>query len=143
MEATKKRNPFMLTRFALIAGATVFPNSYSSQVVVNPQNNRASEITLAELKKIWEPAAPTKITKWNQIRPSWSDKPLNLYEPGTDSGTFDYFTEAVDSGQGSVLSSRETVERAEYQPFLDHCLSTLTWLRLRITQQSESLSTIT
>jgi len=259
MEATKKQNAFMLTRFALIAGLAVFLNSCSTQadssqpraikidgsstvypitqavaqefnakkivpaevtvgfsgtgggfdqfcagqtdinnasrpiqldemaeckqakvayielpvafdaltVVVNSQNNWASDITLAELKKIWEPAAQTKITKWNQIRPSWPDKPLKLYGPGADSGTFDYFTEAVmgksgasrsdyvasedddllveqvskdpnalgyfglayyeskpaqmkpvavDSGQGSVLPSRETVERAEYQP---------------------------
>ncbi len=64
-------------------------------VAVNPQNNWASDLTLAELKKIWEPAAEGKITRWNQIRPSWPNKPLKLYGAGKDSGTFDYFTEAI------------------------------------------------
>jgi len=52
-------------------------------------------MTTAELKKMWEPAAQGKITKWSQIRDGWPDKPLRLYGPGADSGTFDYFTEAV------------------------------------------------
>jgi phosphate transport system substrate-binding protein len=47
------------------------------------------------LKKIWEPDAQGKITRWNQVRPEWPDAPLNLYGAGTDSGTFDYFTEAI------------------------------------------------
>jgi phosphate transport system substrate-binding protein len=64
-------------------------------VVVNPQNNWAKDITVAELKKIWEPAAERKITKWNQVRPSWPNQPLTLYGAGKDSGTFDYFTEAT------------------------------------------------
>lgn len=64
-------------------------------VVVNPQNNWASDITVAELKTIWQPASEGKITKWNQVRASWPDKPLNLYGPGKDSGTFDYFSEAI------------------------------------------------
>lgn len=64
-------------------------------VVVNPQNDWAKDITIAELKKIWEPAAEGKITKWNQVRSTWPDKPLNLYGPDKDSGTFDYFTQAT------------------------------------------------
>jgi phosphate transport system substrate-binding protein len=64
-------------------------------VVVNPQNTWAQDITVAELKKMWEPAAQGKITKWNQVRASWPDRPLNLYGAGKDSGTFDYFTEAI------------------------------------------------
>lgn len=64
-------------------------------VVVNPQNSWANDITVAELQKIWEPAAQGKITSWKQIRPSWPDKPLKLYGAGKDSGTFDYFTEAT------------------------------------------------
>ncbi|MEB3278974.1 MAG: PstS family phosphate ABC transporter substrate-binding protein [Lyngbya sp.] len=64
-------------------------------VVVNPQNTWASEITVEELKKIWEPGAQGKITKWNQVRSSWPDRPLVLFGPGTDSGTYDYFTEAI------------------------------------------------
>lgn len=63
-------------------------------IVVHPQNSLNS-IKVDELKKIWEPAAQKKITRWNQINPSWPDAPLTLYGPGADSGTFDYFTEAV------------------------------------------------
>jgi phosphate transport system substrate-binding protein len=64
-------------------------------IVVNPKNDWANDITIAELKKIWEPTAQGKITKWNQIRSSWPDKPLNLYGPDKDSGTYDYFMEAI------------------------------------------------
>ncbi|MBP0012376.1 MAG: PstS family phosphate ABC transporter substrate-binding protein [Roseofilum sp. SBFL] len=136
-------------------------------VVVNPQNNWIENITIDELRKIWQPEAQQKITRWNQIRSSWPNAPLKLYGPGTDSGTYDYFTEAVtgsagssrsdyiaseddrlleqqvssdvnslgyfglayyeqnkdelkalsvDSGQGPVFPSRETVEKSEYQP---------------------------
>jgi len=136
-------------------------------VVVNAKNTWAKDITLAELKKLWEPAAKGKITKWNQLRPSWPNQPINLYGAGKDSGTFDYFTEAavgeakasrtdytaseddnvlvqgiiqdpnalgyfglsyyeanqtqlkalgIDNGKGLVLPSRETVEKAQYQP---------------------------
>lgn len=72
-------------------------------VVVHPQNDWAEVITVAELKKMWEPAAQGNITKWNQIRPSWPDAKLVLYGAGADSGTFDYFTEAV---VGKAKSSR-------------------------------------
>jgi len=64
-------------------------------VVVNPRNTWASTLTTAELKTMWEPAAQGKITKWNQIRSSFPDAPLKLFGPGTASGTFDYFTEAI------------------------------------------------
>jgi phosphate transport system substrate-binding protein len=64
-------------------------------VVVNPKNDWAKDITIAELQKIWEPAAEGKIIKWNQVRSTWPDKPLNLYGPDKNSGTFDYFTEAT------------------------------------------------
>jgi phosphate transport system substrate-binding protein len=64
-------------------------------IAVHPQNDWAKDITVAELKKIWEPAAEGKITRWNQIRSSWPDRPLNLYGAGKKSGTFDYFTEAI------------------------------------------------
>ncbi len=72
------------------------PVAYDAiSVVVNPQNDWANDITVAELKKIWEPAAQGKITNWSQVRQGWPDVPLKLYGPGTDSGTFDYFTDAV------------------------------------------------
>lgn len=72
-------------------------------VMVNPQNNWVDKMTVAELKKIWEPSAQGTITKWNQIRPTWPDAPLKLYGAGSDSGTFDYFTEAI---VGKAKSSR-------------------------------------
>lgn len=64
-------------------------------VVVNPQNTWLTSITVKDLKKIWEPEAQGKITKWNQIRPEWPNEEIHLYGAGTASGTFDYFTEAV------------------------------------------------
>jgi phosphate transport system substrate-binding protein len=136
-------------------------------VVVNPNNQWLDSLTIQELNQIWSPQAEGKVTRWNQIRADLPDRPLNLFAPGEDSGTFDYFTEAVvgksgssredyvaseddnllvnavkqdpnalgyfglayyetyqdeikavaiDSGNGSVFPSRETVETGEYQP---------------------------
>ncbi|HEY0075763.1 MAG TPA: PstS family phosphate ABC transporter substrate-binding protein [Abditibacteriaceae bacterium] len=62
-------------------------------VVVNPKNTWATDLTVAELKKIWEPGS--KVKNWSQVRAGFPNKPLKLYGPGTDSGTFDYFTEAI------------------------------------------------
>ncbi|MFN3648720.1 MAG: PstS family phosphate ABC transporter substrate-binding protein [Armatimonadota bacterium] len=70
-------------------------------IVVNPKNTWAQDITPAELKKLWEPAAQGKITRWNQIRASWPDRPIKLYGPGSDSGTFDYFTDAIVGEEGA------------------------------------------
>jgi phosphate transport system substrate-binding protein len=64
-------------------------------IVVNPKNDWVDHLTVDELKKIWEPAAQGKITNWNQVREGFPDKPLQLFGAGTDSGTFDYFTEAI------------------------------------------------
>ena len=64
-------------------------------VVTHPKNNWITSMTVNELKRLWEPAAQGKITRWNQIRSNWPDKELHLFGPGIDSGTFDYFTEAV------------------------------------------------
>ncbi len=73
-------------------------------VVLNPKNDWADKgITVAQLKAMWEPAAQGKITKWNQVNPAWPDRELTLYGAGADSGTFDYFTEAV---TGKSKSSR-------------------------------------
>lgn len=79
-------------------------------VVVNPQNDWAKEITVEELKKMWEPSAEGKITSWKQIRDSWPDKPLKLYGAGRDSGTFDYFTEAI---VGKAKASRNDYTASE------------------------------
>lgn len=72
-------------------------------VVINPKNTWATTMTVAELKKIWEPAAQGTLKTWKQVNAAWPDKPLKLYGPGADSGTFDYFTEAI---VGKAKSSR-------------------------------------
>ncbi|HWP23200.1 MAG TPA: PstS family phosphate ABC transporter substrate-binding protein [Candidatus Binatia bacterium] len=72
-------------------------------VMVHPKNDWVSSMTVAELKKIWEPSAQGKIMNWNQVRPQWPNAPLKLYGAGADSGTFDYFTEAI---VGKAKSSR-------------------------------------
>jgi phosphate transport system substrate-binding protein len=64
-------------------------------VMVNPKNTWVKSLTVDDLKKMWEPSAQGKILKWNQIRAEWPDAPLKLFGPGADSGTFDYFTEAI------------------------------------------------
>jgi phosphate transport system substrate-binding protein len=72
-------------------------------VVINPKNTFLKSITVDELKKMWEPAAQGKVMKWSQVNPAWPDAPLKLFGAGADSGTFDYFTEAV---VGKSKSSR-------------------------------------
>jgi phosphate transport system substrate-binding protein len=72
-------------------------------VVINPKNTWAKTLTIAELRKMWEPAAQGRITNWKQIRSSFPDEKLMLFGPGADSGTFDYFTEAVN---GKAKASR-------------------------------------
>ena len=72
-------------------------------VAVNLENDWSETMTVAELKKMWEPAAQGKITRWNQINPAWPDEPFKLYGAVADSGTYDYFTEAI---VGRAKSSR-------------------------------------
>ena len=72
-------------------------------VVVNPKNAFIKQLSIEELKTMWEPAAQGKITRWNQVNPAFPDAPLKLFGAGADSGTFDYFTEAV---TGKSRSSR-------------------------------------
>lgn len=72
-------------------------------VVVHPKNAFIKSLSTAELRKMWEPAAQGKVTRWNQVNPQWPDAPMKLFGPGADSGTFDYFTEAV---TGKSKSSR-------------------------------------
>ena len=64
-------------------------------VVVNPKNTFIKSMTVDELKRIWQPSAQGKVTHWNQINPAWPNAPLKLFGAGSDSGTFDYFTEAI------------------------------------------------
>jgi phosphate transport system substrate-binding protein len=63
--------------------------------VVHPSNTWATCMTVAELKTIWEPAAQGKINNWNQVNPAYPDAPLKLFGAGTDSGTYDYYTFAI------------------------------------------------
>jgi phosphate transport system substrate-binding protein len=79
-------------------------------VVVNPANNWVKTMTVAELKKMWEPAAESKITRWNQVNPAWPDETFRLYGAGTDSGTFDYFTRAL---IGKAQASRRDFSASE------------------------------
>ena len=72
-------------------------------VIINPKNDWVKSLTVADLKKMWEPGAQGKVTTWNQVRPEWPNSPLKLFGPGADSGTFDYFTEAI---VGKAKSSR-------------------------------------
>ena len=62
-------------------------------VMVSPKNDFVECITIEQLKMLWEPES--SIDSWNDLDPSWPDRKINLYGPGTDSGTFDYFTEEV------------------------------------------------
>ncbi len=72
-------------------------------VVINPKNSFIKQLTIAEMKKMWEPGAQGKVTRWNQVNAAWPDAPMKLFGPGADSGTFDYFTEAI---VGKSKSSR-------------------------------------
>jgi phosphate transport system substrate-binding protein len=79
-------------------------------IVVNPKNTHVKQLTIAQLKTIWEPAATGKVTNWNQIDPSFPNQTLRLFGPGADSGTFDYFTEAVN---GKSKASRSDFTASE------------------------------
>ena len=62
-------------------------------VVVNPENDWATCMTVDELRRVWQPGST--IRRWSEIRDGWPDQPIELYGPDTDSGTFDYFTESI------------------------------------------------
>ncbi len=69
-------------------------------VVVHPDNTWVDYLTVEELRRIWAPEAQGQVTRWRHVRPEWPDKPLNLFGPGVDSGTYDYFTVAVVGQEG-------------------------------------------
>ena len=75
-------------------------------VVVNPQNTWATSITVAELKRLWEPEAQRRVMRWSQVREGWPDEPIRLFGAGVDSGTYDYFTKAI--------VGREHASRGDY-----------------------------
>jgi phosphate transport system substrate-binding protein len=80
-------------------------------VVVNPENDWASCLTVEQLNTMWAPEAEGSVTNWNQVDPSFPDEELILYGAGTDSGTFDYFTD--------VINGEEGASRADYNPTED------------------------
>ena len=77
-------------------------------VVVNKQNDWATDVTSEELKTMWEPAAEGEITSWNQVRSDWPDRELSLYGPGTESGTYEFFNE-------TIVGNEEEVNRSDYE----------------------------
>jgi phosphate transport system substrate-binding protein len=80
-------------------------------VVANPKNDFAQCLSVDELKKVWAPTATGKVTNWSQVRSGFPNQPLKLYGPGTDSGTFDYFTDAIVGEEGA--------SRTDYTPSED------------------------
>jgi len=70
-------------------------------IVVNPANTWARAITVAELRTLWAPEAQGKVTRWNQVRTSWPNRDIRLFGAGVDSGTYDYFTEAIVGKEGA------------------------------------------
>jgi len=77
-------------------------------VVVNKDNDWATCLTVEQLKQIWEPGS--KIESWNQVDPKFPDERLSLFGPGTDSGTFDYFTDAIVGEEGASRSDYSASE---------------------------------
>ena len=80
-------------------------------VVVHPQNTWAVSMTIAELKKLWAPEAQGSVKRWSQVRDGWPDEEIHLFGAGVDSGTYDYFTQAVvgkeHSSRGDYTSSED------------------------------------
>jgi phosphate transport system substrate-binding protein len=79
-------------------------------VVVNAENDWATCLTTDQLKKIWEPKAEGKIMNWNQVDPSFPDERLVLFGAGTDSGTFDYFTDEINGEEGASRTDYQATE---------------------------------
>jgi phosphate transport system substrate-binding protein len=77
-------------------------------VVVNRTNDWATCLTVDDLKKIWQPGS--KVDSWRDVRASFPDEPLELFGPGTDSGTFDYFTDAINGDEGASRTDYQASE---------------------------------
>lgn len=80
-------------------------------IAVNPRANWADAVTTAELSALWAPDAQGKVTKWSQIRKGWPNREIHLFGAGVDSGTYDYFTEAINgkarASRGDFTSSED------------------------------------
>ena len=81
-------------------------------VVVNSENDFATDVTAGQLKTLWEPAAENQVTRWSQVNPEWPDREISLYGPGTESGTYEFFNETIvaNEEETSRLSDVETSE---------------------------------
>lgn len=93
-------------------GFIELPVAYDGMAIaVNPKNDWAQHITVAELKALWQPEAQANIKLWSQVRPGWPDEEIHLFGAGVDSGTYDYFTAAVvgteHSSRGDFTSSED------------------------------------
>jgi len=100
--------PISATEMAVCAQAGVeyveLPIAYDGiAIVVNPQAHWITDITVAELKTLWAPDAQGAVMQWSQVRPGWPHREIHLFGAGVDSGTYDYFTEAV---TGTAKASR-------------------------------------
>lgn len=80
-------------------------------VIINPENDWAEDLTVEQLNTIWGPEAEGKITNWNQVDSSFPDQAITLFGAGTDSGTFDYFTDEINGEEGAI--------RTDYSPSED------------------------
>ncbi len=80
-------------------------------VIINPENDWATDLTVEQLATIWGPESEGTITNWNQVDPAFPDQELVLFGAGTDSGTFDYFTDAINGEEGAI--------RTDYSPSED------------------------
>ena len=88
-------------------------------VVVHPSNSWASRISTAELSSLWNRKAQGRIKRWKQVNAAWPDRPINLCGPGSDSGTFDYFNEAIN---GDSANSRTDYTASEDDNVLVSCV---------------------
>ncbi len=77
-------------------------------IVVNYNNNFCTDLTVDEVKRIW--SSDSTIKTWKDIRPNWPDRPIKIFAPGTDSGTFDYFKEVIVGDKGSIRADMSVSE---------------------------------
>lgn len=100
-DASRPIKPSEISRAATVGVEFIeLPIAYDGiAVAVHPENDFCDHLTVEELKRIWRPGS--KITNWSQVRAGFPDLPLKLYGPGTDSGTFDYFTEVITGESGA------------------------------------------
>ena len=90
-------------------GFIELPVAYDGlSVVINPNNDFVDYLTVTELRKIWQPGSTVKY--WSDVRPEWPERPITLYSPGADSGTFDYFTKTIN---GKSQASRPDFTASE------------------------------